>query len=94
MKNLQRMYGLARVQLPDYSIEELDDIVDWSQPDEIRDTDAPTSAAFTRYGLMFSVLEPVDAEEKLKTKTEVRYRYNCAYLFSRPTTGRTSVMSA
>ena len=41
---------------------EPDNIVDWSQPDEIYNPDAPASAAFMRYGLRLSNLEPVEAK--------------------------------
>ena len=33
-QNIQRMYGFARAQHPDYGMEEPDNIVDWSQPGE------------------------------------------------------------
>lgn len=62
-QNIQlRMYDFARVQRPDYVMEEPDNIVDWSQPGETYNPDTPASAAFMRYGLRLSNLEPVEAK--------------------------------
>jgi len=41
------MYSFARIQRPDYAMEELNEMVEWSQPTETDDPNAPTSAAFT-----------------------------------------------
>ena len=73
-KNIQSMYSLARIQPPNYVIEELDEMVEWSQPKEADDPDASTSAAFTRYGLMLSILEPVEADARFEAKILVCHR--------------------
>ena len=75
-RSIQRMYNFACIQWPDYAMEEPDNIVEWSQPSETYNANAPTSAAFTRYGLMLSVLEPVEAEEEFKGKLQVCHRNN------------------
>ena len=97
-RNIQRMYSLARVQRPDYTIEELDEMVEWSQPKEADDPDASTSAAFTRYGLMLSVLEPIEADARFEAKLLVCHRYICVEpclpFCARPTTGCISVICA
>ena len=91
-KNIQRMYSLARIQRPNYAIEELDEMVEWSQPKEADDPDASTSAAFTRYyGLMLSILEPIEADARFEAKILVCHRYicveTCLPFRARPTTG-------
>ena len=72
-RNLPLMYNRAQIERPEYSIGIPDDMVDWSQPDEIHDPDATTSTAFIRYGLMLSVLEPIFVDERFETKLQVRY---------------------
>jgi len=77
-KNIQRMYSLARhIQRPNYAIEELDEMVEWSQPKEADDLDASTSAAFTCYGLMLSILEPIEADARFEAKILVCHQYIC-----------------
>ena len=97
-RNIQRMYSLACVQRPDYTIEELDEMVEWSQPKEADDPDASTSAAFTRYGLMLSVLEPIEADARFEAKLLVCHRYICVEpclpFCARPTTGCISAICA
>jgi len=56
---------------PDYAMEELDEMVEWSQPTETDDPNAPTSAAFTRYGLVLSVLEPIETEAEFEANIQV-----------------------
>jgi len=73
-ENIQRMYSLARIQPPNYAIEELDEMLEWSQPKEADDPDASTSAAFTSYGLMLSILEPVEADARFEAKIPVCHR--------------------